>query len=39
MPKNEHPERILIDWEDRGYALLGSTEIENFEFFFYQIFQ
>ena len=32
--ESEKPERILIDWEDQGYAFLGSTEIENSEFFF-----
>ncbi len=34
MSESDKPERILIDWEDKGYAFLGSTQIEEFEFFF-----
>lgn len=34
MQKTDKPERILIDWEDKGYAFLEATEIEDFEFFF-----
>lgn len=34
MAETEKPERILIDWEDKGYAFLGITEIEDHQFFY-----
>ena len=34
VQKEEKPERIFIDWEDKGYAYLENTQIDKFEFFF-----
>ncbi len=34
LQKEEKPERIFIDWEDKGYAYLENTSIDKFEIFF-----
>ncbi|NVM30584.1 MAG: 50S ribosome-binding GTPase [Candidatus Helarchaeota archaeon] len=34
LAQTDKPERILIDWEDKGHSFLDSTEIDNLEFFF-----
>lgn len=34
LEKNKLPERILIDWEAKGYSVLDSIEIEDNKFYY-----